>query len=446
LGTEIRDSSPERIILGRPTDKSITVNTVADRDLDVYVEYGTKPGDYTGRVDSVRFAARKPIEIDIDNLQANTRYYYRLRYCQPGAVEFVEGKEHKFHTQRPRGSSFTFTVVADSHLGTDKHCNPALYRRTMLNALADQPDFHIDLGDTFRATKLQQPDYDEISKLHLAQRHFLGLVCHSAPLFFVIGNHEAELGWLLDGTEKNAAVQATLARKDFCPNPIPNEFYTGCKAQEKYVGLRENYYAWHWGDALFVALDPWWYTTGSGDRKDLYGRPRGDMWRWTLGREQYRWFKSVLQESGAKFKFVFSHHVLGSCRGGIEWVDYYEWGGRNRDGEWEFDSKRPGWEMPIHQLMVKNKVTIFFQGHDHVFVKQQCDGMIYQTCPMPGESLYELYNSDAYRSGVVLPNAGHIRVQVSASQVRVDYVRSYLPEDEDNERKNGQIAHSYAVP
>ena len=34
--------------------------------------------------------------------------------------------------------------------------------------------------------------------------------------------------------------------------------------------------------------------------------------------------------------------------------------------------------MPVHQLMVKNGVTIFFQGHDHLFARQERDGMVYQ--------------------------------------------------------------------
>jgi hypothetical protein len=69
-----------------------------------------------------------------------------------------------------------------------------------------------------------------------------------------------------------------------------------------------------------------------------------------------------------------------------------------------------------------------------------------ETYPMPGESLYELYNTAAYRSGVVLPNAGHVRIRVSKSQATVSYVRFYLPEDENNVRKNGKVAYSYTVP
>jgi hypothetical protein len=34
-------------------------------------------------------------------------------------------------------------------------------------------------------------------------------------------------------------------------------------------------------------------------------------------------------------------------------------GGKSQDGTRQFDEKRPGWEEPVHQLMVDNGVTIF---------------------------------------------------------------------------------------
>ena len=123
----------------------------------------------------------------------------------------------------------------------------------------------------------------------------------------------------------------------------------------------------------------------------------------------------------------------------------YEWGGRNKRGDWEFNQKRPGWELPVHQLMVKHGVTIFFQGHDHLFARQERDGIVYQEVPMPADQGYVAYNEDRYQSGVKLPNSGHLRVTVSPEQVKVDYVRCYLPKDETDQRKTGEVAHSYTI-
>jgi hypothetical protein len=433
-----------KLLLGRPTATSVTINILSDEDLDAWLDCGRSRGSYKAKAKQVRLEARIPVEVVLDKLEPNTRYYYRMRYRFPGADRISEGKEFTFHTQRAPGSPFTFTIQADSHLGTAKHCNEDLYRRTLLNARADQPDFHIDLGDTFRATKVKAPSYKSISSLHIAQRDFFGLLCHSSPLFLVIGNHEAEMAGFKDGTPDNMAVWATRARKEYYPNPFPDIFYSGCDTPEEFVGLRESYYAWEWGDALFVVLDPWWFSTAEGQDMDFEGKSRKEMWDCTLGEEQYRWFKRTLEESKARFKLVFSHHVIGTCRGAVEWVDYYEWGGKSRNGRFEFDDRRPGWEMPIHHLMKENGVTIFFQGHDHLFARQECDGIVYQTCPMPGDFTYSAYNAESYRSGKTLPNSGHLRVTVSPSEVKVDYVRAFLSADETEDHKNGEIAYSYS--
>ncbi len=106
---------------------------------------------------------------------------------------------------------------------------------------------------------------------------------------------------------------------------------------------------------------------------------------------------------------------------------------------------RPGWSLPIHQLMVKTGVTIFFQGHDHIFVRQQLDGIVYQTLPECADPNYALYNAEAYRSGDKLPNSGYVRVNVTPERVKVDYVRCYLPRDESETHKSGEVACSYTV-
>ena len=111
----------------------------------------------------------------------------------------------------------------------------------------------------------------------------------------------------------------------------------------------------------------------------------------------------------------------------------------------EFNQRRPNWELPIHQLMVKHGVSIFFQGHDHLYCRQERDGIVYQEVPMPADHGYMTYNADRYQSGVKLPNSGHLRVTVSPENVKVEYVRSYLPKDETIQNKTGDIAHSYTV-
>jgi hypothetical protein len=170
------------------------------------------------------------------------------------------------------------------------------------------------------------------------------------------------------------------------------------------------------------------------------------MWQVTLGDTQYGWLSKTLATSTARYKFVFAHHVLGTGRGGIENADFFEWGGQDRNGSTVFAEKRPGWALPIHQLFVKTGVTIFFQGHDHLFSHQSKDGVVYQETPNPADDTYTAFNKDAYRVGDTLPNSGHLRVVVSPETATVEYVRSYLPRDQDRVRQDGTIAYRYSLP
>jgi len=184
-----------------------------------------------------------------------------------------------------------------------------------------------------------------------------------------------------------------------------------------------------------------------------------DPWDSTIGDGQYEWLKTTLEDSDARWKFVFAHHVLGTGRGAVEMAGLYEWGGHNSAGEWEFDERRPGWELPIHQLMVENGVTIFFQGHDHMYARQELDGLIYQEVPnpadpTPGEVFCASCFHESYLSGDLLPSSGYLNVTVASDEVRVDYIKSYLPEGfvlwddvkvELDGHENGELGRSYVV-
>jgi hypothetical protein len=427
-------------LLGCPTDHSITVNAVAGFDADAFVEYGTTPGAFPARTDTVTVPAGGAIEIVVGGLSPDTRYYYRFCYRRTGAADFVMRDEHTFHTWRPRGSPFRFTVQADSHLYDGQGC-PTLMAVAMRNQRNDAPDFVLDLGDTFGDDR--HPDSitnEEVWQLHLNLRPYFGMLCHSSPLFLCLGNHEGENGYRLRlMPPNNLAIYGTLAREFYYPNPVPDGFYSGNTIAENWgMGLPENYYAWAWGDALFVVLDAYRHCTASE-------RPKG--WDWTIGEQQYEWFRQTLERSIATYKFVFVHHVAGAGRGGVALTHQYEWGGYNADSTtWGFDTERPGWPMPLHQLMVANGVTILFQGHDHLFAKEERDGLVYQEVPMPADSTYQVGagNAHAY-TDTTLMNSGHLRVTVSADSVRVDYVKAVLPSDETPHHPNGEIAYSYTI-
>jgi PKD repeat protein len=438
------------ILLGSPTAHSIKANVYSpDQGGAIYLAYGTAPGGYALQTPTVALPQGTPTEVALDGLEADRRYYYRLHFQAAGLDGFTATDEYSFHTARPPGSTFTFAVQGDSHPERDRNQFDAeLYRRTLATAAADGPDFYLAIGDDFSVDTLDPATVDaaRVTERYTLQRPYLGIVGRSAPLFLVNGNHEQAARYLLDGTPSNVAVWAQNARNAHYSQPAPDDFYSGNPEVVPHVGLLRNFFAWTWGDALFVVLDPYWASPTCVDAPFGGGPKRTDLWEVTHGDLQYQWLRATLEQSPARFKFVFAHHVLGTDRGGVELAGGYEWGGRSGNGTWDFGSHRPTWPAPVHQLMAATGVTIFFQGHDHVWVRQALDGIVYQTLSEPADPYYALYNADAYLTGERFPNTGYTRVTVAPSGVKVDYVRTYRPQDEGPGARNGDVAYTYTVP
>jgi len=437
-------------MVGRPTNNSATIQLIFSDSSQVSIQYGTASGSYSSQTPWQNFAANDPAEIVLTGLLPDTKYYYRVRHRIPGGTTPTNRTEYTFHTQRQPGSTFSFIVEADPHL--DEQSDTSLYRLCLLNQLSDNPDFMIDLGDFLMTDKLKNRTTNQIPRDTITYRcklfrKYFETSGHSVPLFIALGNHEGESGWNLNNTANNIAIWDVIDRKKYFTNPSPDGFYTGDTSNQPFVGQRENYYAWNWGDALFIVLDPYWYTAPKPD--SLHG------WRWTLGKTQYDWLKKTLETSTSKFKFVFAHQIIGGDpdgRGGVEFADLYEWGGKGLyGGPDSFAFYRPGWYKPIKDLLKENKVNIFFHGHDHFFGKQEKDCLVYQETPQPSHpnpsnSDNVSYAADyGYVQGQIQASSGHIKVTVGPNGVQVDYVRTYLPASEDNTHHNKDISATYYI-
>jgi hypothetical protein len=441
LPAMLRGQAPN-IIAGRPTDRSVTLSILMGQPAECIIDYGIAPGRYDSSSGPFPLQAGRPEERDLRNLLPDTRYWYRLRYRPLSAATYNVTPEYNLTTQRKPGRPFTFTLEADEHL-YDKKGIRSMYQVVLQNQANDRPDFMISLGDTFGDDHLPFTITSaELAQLHLDYRPYLGAVCHSIPFYFCLGNHEGQNSYYLGlNPPNNLGVWGTLWRKYYYPNPFPDGFYTGNATQEPHgIGLPENYYAWTWGDALFVVLDVYRHQ-GNLD-------PKPQEWDWSLGRQQYDWLKNTLATSNARYKFVFAHHIRGQGRGGINASRLFEWGGYNADGRtYGFDTFRPGWGKPIHEMFREYGVNIYFQGHDHLFAQEVRDNVVYQAVPMAADSTYEigmLANADAYVSNT-LPGTGHLRVSVDPACVKVDFVRAWLPKDTSANRRNGEIAFSYSL-
>jgi hypothetical protein len=432
-------------LLGKPTDKSIAIQLVFTDTAEARIQYGVSKGNYTNETSWQKALPDQSVVFSITQLQTNTRYYYRVQYRSNQNSTSNTLPERTFATQPPASQPFVFTVQADPHC--DEQSDTALYRICLNNQLADSPDFMVDLGDVVMSDKLKNSSgkitRDTINKRTHYMRSFYETACHSVPLFLALGNHEGESGWLNNNTAENIAIWNTLERKKYFLNPTPDGFYTGDTTQYPFVGQRGAYYSWQWGNALFIVLDPYWHTKPKPD--SLNG------WRWTLGKAQYDWLRRTLESSTAPFKFVFAHQLVGGDpdgRGGVEFADKYEWGGKNLNGSEGFAQNRAGWYKPIKALLAEHRVSIFFHGHDHFFAKQDKECLVYQLTPQPSHPNFSnagQADDYGYFAGQILPNAGHLRVTVSPSDTKVEYVRAYIPANETANRKNRDVAATYTI-
>ncbi len=465
LAQDFKTDVPEHaydLILVRPTPSSITLSVVCYADAEGFVEYGLTPDAMSGKTGPQQCAKGAVVLFSLPELKLDTAYCYRFRFRPAGSeakAEYAASEVGRFHTPRPAGSAFTFTIQSDSHL--DANMTPEVYGQALANALADKPDFHIDIGDTFMTDKRRA--FREAAPQYLAQRYWFGRLCHSAPLFMALGNHDGEAGYAGSGPEEIAGWSYEQRTRLF-PPPIIAEgsspgsaMYTG--RTDWRDGGGANYFAFEWGSALFCVLDPFWATKskmrgGGGVAGEL--EMTDSSWSMSLGRAQYDWLTATLTGSKAKLKFVFLHHLVGGigrvARGGVEAAPYFEWGGKNADGSEGFAKNRPGWAMPVHALLVKTGVNAVFHGHDHMFVRSELDGITYQCVPQPGNPRGGTRTAAEYGyvSGTILGSPGHLRVNVTDSTAKVAYVRSSLGASEGRRgggggEANGTVVHEYEL-
>ena len=153
---------------------------------------------------------------------------------------------YSFLTKEFRGGvEWTFTLAA--------------YERTLLNVREENADFLVDLGDTFMNDK-RGSEWKRADAQYDAQRYWFGVACRDMPLFMVLGNHDGERGGSGGRDAEMPAWSYAMRTARFpAPEVTPDGMYTGRTAFAG--GQGANYYAFEWGDAQIVVLDPFWSTT-----------------------------------------------------------------------------------------------------------------------------------------------------------------------------------------
>jgi UDP-2,3-diacylglucosamine pyrophosphatase LpxH len=393
-------ASPITTKLLSSSSNYISINLTSSSAAKAYIEYGYTKTKYTEKTAVQTLAKAKVATFTLSNLKAESKIYYRVRYALGSKTTFSALPQGSATTAKV-GEDFVFAVQADPHM--DQASSAEVYTATLNQIVKSNPAFLVDLGDIFMPDKLQDKSEANIRQRFELMKGFYDKL-NGIPFYFVLGNHDGELGYSNFNTKKY--------RKEYFPAQ------TGELA----------YYSFTSPGALHIVLDIFTYTTTN---------PKDDGWQWTLGKTQYDWLKTTLESSTAQHKFVYVHHLLygnAQSRGGVEIAKYNEWGGKNRDGSEGFAANRPGWTKPVHQLLVENGVDFVFKGHDHIYVKQELDGIIYQTLPQPSHPGNKTSSAAEYGyvSGKAIGGSGFLKLTTNSSSIKVDFIRS-----------DGSIADSY---
>ncbi|MCP4248083.1 MAG: metallophosphoesterase [bacterium] len=379
-----------------------------------------------------------PLEVPLtfaEGAAEGTRYYFRAEWTNDGSTwQPLPCGTGEFITQRDpeNAQDFDALILADCHTsgtikgepdplgegfgieqfnaGNVKHF--AAWRAMQDACTKLSPDVIIHVGDHAMvdgksAAGTADEDPQKFAR-YLKWRNFWARLLKRATLYVCIGNHEAECGYQQSadqGTLSAQQKQATIARKRYVPNPTAATYRWGgesegavsdnpswvpsldaifdaayrqtyCEHSENGSPL-ENYFAWDWGNVLFVVCDVFRYTE-PGDPSMPIGtggeHARGGP-TWTLGALQEQWLANVLRQSAAVHKIVLMHHSPGGAQvhafgGSPNWY--------GRGSRITFSTAE---EERLHALFKETDVRGSIIGHDHKFCHVVNDQVNYITAP-----------------------------------------------------------------
>ena len=454
--------------LFRPTSSGCTLHWAPKQPLQARILAGRDP-ERLAVVAEVNPDA--PTQYTLDGMTAGSDYFVQCRFRRPGAQNWIDGEVRRIQTARPSGSTFRVALVADSHVYIAAHSPERMLniRKTIDAVLADRPDFVIFLGDEGGIHSLKDPpgSMNAVLAYHrwLLWRTTFAPLLAAVPAFLVLGNHEGEAGfyrkrWHAEGTYFFQR-WGTIARKKLLLNPNPDTYVeggenTGWVGDPKdpatggaAAGNRspfQNYFAWTWGDALFVVLDVYRYT-------NVGGTTPTSVDQWTLGDEQLRWLSGVLHNSSQKWKFILCHHLVGGWN--------YDMPGMVKNSRYVYGRgggryARVGEQAQITELMRNTGAQFYLYGHDHIFAHQQADGVHFVCCGRPSylgqnwksPGWIEAYGDTAARNPNDFYGAiGYTRLLISPDQVNLRYVKTGTdPKRKDNvDAAEGEIVYDYSV-
>ncbi|MCP4593346.1 MAG: hypothetical protein GY842_21635 [bacterium] len=433
----------------RPTVRGATLHWVPNQPVEARVWAGSAPS----QLELVReFTSDQPSAVLLDGFKPDAEVFAQCAFRRKGERHWLSQPVRRFHTARPSGRSFSVALIADSHqygINERKDTSTVIanLQHTMELVLKDRPDFVVFLGDEAGVkagpTRRSSMSAQGAQTCWASWRKRFAALTAEVPSYMVLGNHEGEAGFHQCWSSEHSAGYyqrwGTIARKRWYLNPLPGTYREGGEddgwqgepddpatggADAGNCSPLQNYYAWTWGDALFIVLDVHRYTRVGSTPPE---RPE----HWTLGEAQMKWLEKVLTKSQARWKFVVAHHVVGGYTFGIHGDPDQHMYSYGRGGA---RYARVGEQTKITELMKKTGAQCFLYGHDHVFADQQAEGIHFVCCGRPSWTNSGWWSSPGWREAYGDVDArnphdfyaavGYTRLVVSPREVCVQYVRS----------------------
>ncbi|HNO80177.1 MAG TPA: metallophosphoesterase [Phycisphaerae bacterium] len=451
----------------RPTADGATIHWIPNGEVESELLTGTSGNDLK-IVRSV--VSSVPVELQIDGLSGAAEVFWSARHRRKGEQKWVNSPVRSFKTCRQKGESFQAALFADSHFYSVRNRAQSLGNiQKCMNAVQKaRPDFCVFLGDEAGVqyvTDEKTQDQALARERWLNWREYIGPLLSEVPSFLVLGNHEGEAGFYRDQDRaRKVFLQrwGTIERKRHYLNPLPSTYAEGGEnqnwkgnqksgatggADEGNCSPFQNYFAWTWGDALFVVLDVHRYTNPG---KSTPAVPE----EWTLGRTQLKWLEQVLKNSDARWKFVIAHHVVGGSRWDLNCKVEKSGYAYGRGGA---RYARVGEQAKVTDLMKRYGSRFFVYGHDHIFAHQEAEGIHFVCCgrptKVPGgwvqeEGFIEAYGDFRARDPHdFYLDVGYTKLTVSPSEVVFEYIKTGMdPEGNENTAaKVGDVVHRVVV-
>jgi 3',5'-cyclic AMP phosphodiesterase CpdA len=398
-----------------PTKTSFEMSVVAaDGDAKTMKLFVKRSADQGwSEIKTVRYPASGSVEWSVSNLSPGKLYPYAIVTnldALNGIDTLTNGHTHsgllfsgETVTQREPGESFRVALITDTHIGSNleysNQGNPEILKNVGEQIKNYRPDFIVNLGDVtdFHLYGFEPPPVeDALHAAYMNYRTLLGDALGFASHFQVIGNWDGENGWFTEDEIASSRKQRYLCM----PGPSDNTYTQG--------GSKEgDYYAYTWGDALFIVLNVQSYTTKILSLSGANGNPDD----WTLGEEQLDWLEKTLKNSSSKWRFILAHHTVGGAAGSESNSIYGRGGGL---------AAKVGEQATIHQMMIDYGVSIFFYGHDHVFTDMVVDNIHYTLPGSAGAPWLFTTSETGYEK--YWGESGWAKLDVSPGSVHVQFI------------------------